>query len=65
MQSLGRQSYTGMPYERHQPEQTPHACFVLSKLAVWWLLLGMGIERIKPCGPQQNGRHEHMHRALK
>ena len=65
MLAQGRDGLGKTAYERHQPEQTPHACFVLSKLAVWWLLLGMGIERIKPCGPQQNGRHEHMHRALK
>jgi putative transposase len=28
----------------------------LSKLSVWWLRLGIGIERIKPGKPQQNGR---------
>jgi hypothetical protein len=37
----------------------------LSKLAVWWLRLGIGIERIKPGHPQQNGRHERMHLTLK
>jgi putative transposase len=37
----------------------------LSKLAVWWLRLGMGIERIQPGHPQQNGRHERMHLTLK
>jgi hypothetical protein len=26
---------------------------------------GIGIARIKPGGPQQNGRHEHMHLSLK
>jgi putative transposase len=31
---------------------------------VWWLRLGIGIERIKPGHPQQNGRHKHMHLAL-
>jgi hypothetical protein len=39
--------------------------FNLSKLAVWWLRLGIGIERIKPGSPQQNGRHERMHLTLK
>jgi putative transposase len=34
--------------------------FNLGKLAVWWLSLGIGIERIKPGHPQQNGRHERM-----
>ena len=45
----------------------PFACalFNLSKLAVWWLRLGIHIERIKPGHPQQNGRHERMHLPLK
>jgi putative transposase len=37
----------------------------LTKLSVWWLRLGIAIERIKPGNPQQNGRHERMHRTLK
>jgi integrase-like protein len=32
---------------------------------VWWLRLGINIERIKPGHPQQNGRHERMHLTLK
>jgi putative transposase len=40
------------------------AFFGLSKLSVWWLRLGVGIERIKPGNPQQNGRHERMHLTL-
>ena len=40
------------------PFASAHALFNLSKLAVWWLRLGIGIERIKPGHPQQNGRHE-------
>ena len=39
--------------------------FGLSKLSAWWLRLGIGIERIKPGNPQQNGRHERMHLTLK
>jgi transposase InsO family protein len=39
--------------------------FGWSKLAVWWLRLGIRIERIKPGHPQQNGRHERMHLTLK
>jgi putative transposase len=35
------------------------------KLSVWWLRLGIEIERIKPGHPQQNGRHERMHLTLK
>jgi len=34
-------------------------------LAVWWLRLGIAIERIKPGHPQRNGRHERMHLTLK
>lgn len=37
----------------------------MSKLSVWWLRLGIAIERIKPGNPQQNGRHERMHLTLK
>ena len=37
----------------------------MSKLSVWWLRLGIRIERIKPGHPQQNGRHERMHLTLK
>src|SRR5438874_12021545 len=47
------------------PFASAHALFNLSKLAVWWLRLGIGIERIKPGHPQQNGRHERMHPTLK
>ena len=47
------------------PFASAHALFGLSKLAVWWLRLGIGIERIKPGHPQQNGRHERMHLTLK
>jgi len=37
----------------------------LSKLSVWWIKLGVRPERIDPGKPQQNGRHERMHRTLK
>lgn len=37
----------------------------LSRLALWWLKLGIRPERIAPGQPQQNGRHERMHRTLK
>jgi putative transposase len=47
------------------PFASPNALFGLSKLSVWWLRLGIEIERIKPGHPQQNGRHERMHLALK
>jgi len=47
------------------PFASPRGLFGLSRLSVWWLTLGIAIERIKPGNPQQNGRHERMHRTLK
>ena len=47
------------------PFASPHGLFQLSKLSVWWLRLGISIERIRPGHPQQNGRHERMHLTLK
>jgi putative transposase len=47
------------------PFASAHALYGLSKLSVWWLRLGIQIERIKPGHPQQNGRHERMHLTLK
>jgi len=37
----------------------------LSPLSVWWVKLGIIPERIQPGHPEQNGRHERMHRTLK
>jgi transposase InsO family protein len=36
----------------------------LTELSVWWIELGIVCERIQPGHPQQNGRHERMHRTL-
>lgn len=47
------------------PFACSHAMFGLSRLSVWWLQLGIAIERIKPGHPEQNGRHERMHLTLK
>ncbi len=47
------------------PFASPNGLFNLSKLSVWWLRLGIQIERIKPGHPQQNGHHERMHLTLK
>ena len=35
------------------PFASPHALFNLSKLAVWWLRLGIGIERIRPSSAER------------
>ena len=47
------------------PFASPNAFFGLSRLSIWWLKLGINIERIKPGHPEQNGRHERMHLTLK
>jgi len=47
------------------PFASPNGLYNLSKLSVWWLRLGISVERIRPGNPQQNGRHERMHRTLK
>jgi transposase InsO family protein len=59
----------GLPHSIRSDNGVPFASanslFHLSKLSVWWLRLGIGIERIQPGRPQQNGRHERMHLTLK
>ena len=59
----------GLPYairtDNGLPFASPNSLFNLSRLSVWWLRLGIKIERIKPGKPQQNGRHERMHLTLK
>jgi hypothetical protein len=47
------------------PFASPNALFNLSRMAVWWLRLGIAIERIRPGHPHENGRHERMHLTLK
>ena len=37
----------------------------LSRLAVWWLKMGITPDRIEPGKPEQNGRHERFHKTLK
>lgn len=37
----------------------------LTRLSVWWLKLGIEPHFIQPASPQENGRHERMHRTLK
>lgn len=37
----------------------------LTALTVWWIKLGIVPEHLQPGKPQQNGRHERMHRTLK
>lgn len=37
----------------------------LTRLSAWWLKLGINPHFIRPASPQENGRHERMHRTLK
>ena len=37
----------------------------LSRLSAWWIRLGIIPELIEPGCPEQNGRHERMHKTLK
>jgi transposase InsO family protein len=58
----------GMPEAIRTDNGTPFASRApggLSRLSMWWMRLGIRHERIEPGCPQQNGRHERMHRTLK
>jgi putative transposase len=58
----------GMPLRMRSDNGPPFASTGLgglSALSVWWMKLGIVPERIEPGKPQQNGRHERMHRTLK
>jgi transposase InsO family protein len=48
-----------------EPFVSSRALLGLSRLGAWWERLGILHERIDPGCPQQNGRHERMHRTLK
>ena len=58
----------GLPEAIRTDNGTPFASTAicgLSRLNVWWIKLGIRHQRITPGHPQQNGRHERMHRTLK
>jgi hypothetical protein len=58
----------GLPYVIRTDNGAPFASTGLgglSKLSIWWLKLGIIPERTAPASPQENGRHEQMHRVLK
>lgn len=46
------------------PFAAPRAVAKLTQLTIWWIKLGIQLERIEPGKPQQNGRHERMHKTL-
>ncbi|MDH5647478.1 MAG: integrase core domain-containing protein [Candidatus Heimdallarchaeota archaeon] len=43
------------------PFASAQSLFGLTKLAAWWLSLGIQLDRIDPGSPYQNGAHERMH----
>ena len=58
----------GMPTRIRTDNGAPFAAnglLGLSKLSLSWTKMGIVHERIQPGKPQQNGRHERMHRTLK
>lgn len=57
----------GLPDAIRSDNGPPFASLALggiSELSKWWIKLGIKPERIEPGKPQQNGRHERMHRSL-
>lgn len=57
----------GLPQAMRTDNGPPFAsCGVagLSHLSVWWIKLGIRPQRIQAGHPEQNGRHERMHRTL-
>ena len=58
----------GLPERIRTDNGVPFATVALcrlSELSVWWLKLGIQPELIEPAHPEQNGRHERLHRTLK
>ena len=58
----------GMPWAIRTDNGPPFASRAiagLSRLAMWWIKLGIVPQRIQAGHPEQNGRHERMHRTLK
>jgi transposase InsO family protein len=58
----------GLPHRIRTDNGAPFGStrgLALSKLSLWWMRLGIRHERITAGVPQQNGRHERMHRTLK
>jgi len=58
----------GLPERLRTDNGVPFASLALgrlSRLSIWWVRLGILPELIEPSHPQQNGRHERLHRTLK
>jgi transposase InsO family protein len=64
----GRFKEYGLPRAIRSDNGVPFATSALcglSRLSVWWIKLDIDHQRIDPGQPQQNGRHERMHKTLK
>ncbi len=58
----------GLPQNIRSDNGTPFSSMAaggISQLSKWWIQLGIRPQRIKPGDPQQNGRHERIHKTLK
>jgi transposase InsO family protein len=59
----------GLPEYIRSDNGPPFACVLnywgLTKLSVWWMTLGIQLDRDDPGHPEQNGGHERMHRDMK
>jgi transposase InsO family protein len=58
----------GLPQAIRTDNGVPFASMALggiSQLSKWWIQMGVKPERIRPGKPQENGRHERMHKSLK
>lgn len=58
----------GLPAVIHSDNGVPFASVApggMSRLSIWFVKLGILPERSRPASPQDNGRHERMHRTLK
>jgi putative transposase len=58
----------GLPERLRTDNGPPFASLALgrlSRLSIWWVRLGILPELIEPSHPEQNGRHERLHRTLK
>lgn len=58
----------GLPWTIRSDNGSPFASTALggiSRVSKWWIDLGIRPQRIQPSHPEQNGRHERMHRSLK
>lgn len=56
---------TAIRSDNGAPFASGNSAWNLTRLSVWWIRLGIKLERIRPGHPQENGRHERMHRTLK